>query len=90
MREIMAFSYREMLFLLGSKVIYAPKSTRNDKFKTINRILKNVVCIRSCRKPVLSEADFSCFFFWKRLRGRNWKHSIPDFEQNCSRFLKKE
>jgi len=50
------------MHLLGASVLCElPKSTLEDKFNNKEQNIKEIILIRSCRKSVLSEADFRNF-----------------------------
>jgi hypothetical protein len=74
----MGFKNKEMLLMLASKLRELPKSTLKDRVNNKEQNTEKLVSIRSYSKPVLSEADFRPSS-GKRLCGRNWEHSIPNF-----------
>jgi len=67
-----------MLLMRAFKLRELPKSTLKDRVNNKEQNTEKLVSIRSYSKPVLSEADFRPFS-GKRLCGRNWEPSIPNF-----------
>jgi hypothetical protein len=74
---VRALRNKEMRGMRKAELCEAPKSTLkvNNKEKNIKKLYN----IRSCRKPVLSEAGFRCFFF---LHEAVW----AELEARCSQF----
>ena len=75
-------------FMRASKLYELPKSTLKYTVNNKEQNTEKLVIIRSYSKPVFSEPEFRPFSE-KRLCGRNWEHSIPNFANIAfSLFLK--
>jgi hypothetical protein len=76
MTAIMAVRNKEMRLLRATELCEFPESKLKNKVSCKEQNIEKLVSIPICRNPVKRCKFQVLFFFWKRLGGRNFKHSL--------------